>query len=153
MTTLEQRVQRLEDLEQITAVTMQLARHFDNGYHPDGAVSLFTDDGVFDGGPFGRYEGADAVRGFFAGVSEQITFARHHLATRAIDVAPDGDTATGQWYMWGTHTIGGEAMFLANTWDIRYRRLDGRWLIAEQRLDWTFLTPYEAGWVKVPMAG
>jgi ketosteroid isomerase-like protein len=153
MTTLEQRVQRLEDIEQITAVTMQLAQHFDNGYHADGVVSLFTDDGVFDGGPFGRYEGVDAVHSFFAGVSEQITFARHHLATRMIDLAPDSDTATGQWHMWGTHTIGGEAMFLANTWVIRYRKVDGRWLIADQRLEWKFLTPYGAGWVKVPMAG
>ena len=49
MPTLEQRLQRLEDLEQITEITMQLARHFDNNYHADGVVSLFTDDGVFDG--------------------------------------------------------------------------------------------------------
>ena len=153
MPTLEQRVQRLEDLEQITAVTMQLARHFDNGYHPDGVVSLFTDDGVFDGGPFGRYEGIAAIREFFAGITEQITFAKHHLATHVIDQAADGRTATGQWYMWGTHTIGGEAMFLALTWDMHYRKLDGRWLINAQRLDWQFLTPYDAGWVKTPMAG
>jgi hypothetical protein len=53
MPTLEQRVQRLEDLEQITGITMQLARHFDNSYHADGVVSLFTDDGVFDGGRSG----------------------------------------------------------------------------------------------------
>ena len=64
MPTLEQRVQRLEDLEQITEITMQLARHFDNNYHADGVVSLFTDDGVFDGGPFGRYEGLQAIHGF-----------------------------------------------------------------------------------------
>ena len=61
MPTLEQHVQRLEDLEQITEITMQLARHFDNNYHADGVVSLFTDDGVFDGGPFGRYEGLEAI--------------------------------------------------------------------------------------------
>lgn len=55
--------------------------------------------------------------------------------------------------MWGTHTIGGEPMFLALTWDMRYRNVDGRWLISSQRLDWQFLTPYDTGWVKVPMAG
>jgi hypothetical protein len=69
-----------------------------------------------------------------------------------IDLAADGRTATGQWYMWGTHTIGGEAMFLALTWDMHYRKLDGRWLVNAQRLDWQFLTPYDAGWVNTPMA-
>ena len=131
MPTLEQRVQRLEDLEQITEITMQLARHFDNNYHADGVVSLFTDDGVFDGGPFGRYEGLQAIHGFFETITEQITFAKHHLAT---------------------HTIGGEAMFLALTWDMHYRKTDGRWLISRQQLDWQFLTPYHSGWVKTPMA-
>lgn len=74
MSTVEQRLARLEDHQQITALTMQLARHFDNNYHADGVVSLFTDDGVFDGGPFGRHEGVEAIHGFFTGVSEQITF-------------------------------------------------------------------------------
>ena len=152
MPTLEQRVQRLEDIEQITEVTMQLAQHFDNNYHADGVVSLFTSDGVFDGGPFGRYEGPDAIHGFFETVSEQITFARHHLATRTVRLADGGTGATGQWYMWGTHTIGGQAMFLALTWDMHYRKSGGRWLISGQRLDWQYLTPYDAGWVKMPMA-
>ena len=152
MPTLEQRVQRLEDLEQITEVTMQLARHFDNNYHADGVVSLFTDDGVFDGGPFGRYEGLEAIHGFFQTVTEQITFAKHHLATHTIHLTGNGTDATGQWYMWGTHTIGDQAMFLALTWDMRYRKTGERWLISSQRLDWQFLTPYDSGWVKTPMA-
>jgi hypothetical protein len=145
MPTLEQRVQRLEDLEQITEITMQLARHFDNNYHADGVVSLFSDNGVFDGGPFGRHEGLEAIHGFFDTITEQITFAKHHLATRTIHLDGNGTDATGQWYMWGTHTIGGQAMFVALTWDMR-------WLISGQRLDWQFLTPYNSGWVKTPMA-
>ena len=152
MPTLEQRVQRLEDLDQITEVTMQLARHFDNSYHADGVASLFTDDGVFDGGPFGRYEGLEAIHGFFDTITEQITFAKHHLATRTIHLDGNQTDATAQWYMWGTHTIGGEAMFLALTWDMRYRKTAGRWLISQQRLDWQFLTPYQSGWVKTQMA-
>ena len=152
MPTLEQRVQRLEDLDQITEVTMQLARHFDNNYHADGVVSLFAEDGVFDGGPFGRYEGLEAIHGFFESVTEQITFAKHHLATRTIHLDGNKTDATGQWYMWGTHTIGGEAMFLALTWDMHYRKTGGHWRISNQRLDWQFLTPYRSGWVKTPMA-
>jgi hypothetical protein len=45
-----------------------------------------------------------------------------------------------------------DAMFLALTWHMHYRKQEGRWLISVQRLDWQFLTPLDAGWVKVPMA-
>jgi hypothetical protein len=34
----------------------------------------------------------------------------------------------------------GEAMFLALTWHMHYRKQDGRLLISVQRLDWQFLT-------------
>lgn len=54
--------------------------------------------------------------------------------------------------MWGTHTIGGQAMFLGLNWDTRYRKTDGHWSITHQRLDFQFLTPYDTGWAKVPMA-
>jgi hypothetical protein len=35
---------------------------------------------------------------------------------------------------------------------MHYRKTGGRWLISGQRLDWQFLTPYDSGWVKTPMA-
>jgi ketosteroid isomerase-like protein len=152
MATLEERVRTLEDIQLITDLTMEVAHQFDNGYHPDGIIALFTDDAVFDGGPFGRHEGVEAIRQFFTDISAQITFSKHHLSTHSVTVNHDDDTATGQWYMWGTHTIGGEAMFLANTWNIRYRRQAGRWLVHEHALDWQFLTPLDTGWVKTPMA-
>src|ERR1700750_3250552 len=153
MPTLEQRVQRLEDLEQITEITMRLARHFDNSYHADGVVSLFTDDGVFDGGPFGRYEGLEAIHGFFETVTEQITFSKHNPATHSIHLADNGTDATGQWYMWGTHTIGGEAMFLALTWDMHYRKTGGHWRISSPRLPRGILPPPPSPRGGTPKAG
>jgi hypothetical protein len=37
--------------------------------------------------------------------------------------------------MWRPHTIGGEAVFPALTWDMDYRKIGGRWLVSGQRLD------------------
>jgi hypothetical protein len=85
-------------------------------------------------------------------VSEQITFAKHHLATHTIDLASSGNEASALWYMWGTHTVGGRAMFLGLNWDIRYQKVDGNWLIEHQKFDFQFFTPYESGWVKEQMA-
>ena len=36
MATLEERVRRLEDVQLIADLTMELAHQFDNGYHADG---------------------------------------------------------------------------------------------------------------------
>jgi hypothetical protein len=52
---------------------------------------------------------------------------------QGLELDGNGTDATGPWYMWGTRTIGGEAMFLALTWDMRYRKTGARWLISSQR--------------------
>lgn len=57
-TTLGQRVQRLEDLEAIRALTMELAGHFDNDYDADAIVELFSEDALLDGGAFGQHHAA-----------------------------------------------------------------------------------------------
>ena len=41
-------------------------------------VPLFTQDAVWDGGRFGRYEGIDAICGFFA-ASPPIAWALHYM--------------------------------------------------------------------------
>jgi ketosteroid isomerase-like protein len=42
----------------------------DAKYDAAGICSLFTEDGVWDGGPsFGRYQGHDQIRNFFEGIS------------------------------------------------------------------------------------
>lgn len=150
--TLEQRVQRLEDVEAIRGLTMQLARHFDDDYDADAIVGLFTDEAFLDLADFGQYHGRDEIHAFYSGISEQITFSKHHIATHTIDVDPSGSRATGVFYMLATITMGGTAMYLANTWNNRYQKLDGRWLITNFGLEIQFLTPYDSGWAKVPMA-
>ena len=56
-----------------------------------------------------------------------VQLVEYNLKAAGYDVmsADDGTDATGQWYMWGTHTIGGEAMFLALNWDMHYRKTGG----------------------------
>ena len=57
--TLEQQVQRLTDIEAIKQMKSQYCYYADHGYDPDGMVSLFVEDAIWDGGDFGRYEGVD----------------------------------------------------------------------------------------------
>ena len=77
---LEARIGRLEAVEEIRVLKARYADVCDTGYDPERMAPFFTDDAVWDGGErFGRYEGLDAIRGFFAGVSSQITWALHYM--------------------------------------------------------------------------
>jgi hypothetical protein len=43
--TLEQRLARMESIEEIKQLKARYAHHLDNGYDPQGIASLFAEDG------------------------------------------------------------------------------------------------------------
>jgi len=147
---LAQRVQTLEDIEAIKRLKARYADACDRGYDADTLASLFAEEAVWDGGTFGRYEGREAIRAFFQGVSSDITFAMHYMMNPIIEV--DGDTATGEWHLFQTCTFadGNQAIFGAARYDEEYRRIDGEWQFWRLALISSFWTPYEEGWVKRP---
>jgi hypothetical protein len=149
MPTLEERVQRLEDIEDIRRLKVRYAQFCDAQYDPDGIASCFTDDAVWDGGSaFGVHHGKQAIRTFFAGVSQQITFALHYMIGHAIDIAPSGHEASGTWYLFVPATMNGRAVWMAATYDDRFRKVGGQWLFSQVKVNMAFITPYETGWVK-----
>lgn len=150
MADLERRVQHLEDIEAIKLLKARYADACDRGYDADALASLFAVDAIWDGGTFGRYEGREAIRTFFQGVSSDIPFAMHYMINPIIAV--DGDAATGKWHLFQTCTFaeGNQAIFGAARYDEEYRRIDGAWLFWRLALISSFWTPYEDGWVKRP---
>jgi SnoaL-like domain len=149
------RLARLEAAEDIRRLKARYAAVCDSGYLPDRMAPLFTEDAVWDGGErFGRYEGIEEIRGFFAGVSGQITWALHYMVAPAIDVADDLVTATGSWYLWQPCTLatddGERAVWLAGTYADRYRNEGGEWKFAEVVLACQTISPIEEGWVARP---
>ena len=94
-------VGRLAAEAAISRLKAQYARFCDDGYDSAGIASLFVADGVWDGGDlFGRADGVDAIRAHFAHASDRIPWALHFTLNPLIDVARDGRTATGSWYLW-----------------------------------------------------
>ena len=96
--TLEERVDRLESIEAIKRLKAVYCMYCDAKYDAEGICSLFTEDGVWDGGPsFGRYEGHDQIRKFFEGISGDIVFAAHLVLNPIITV--EGNKAHGRWWL------------------------------------------------------
>ena len=96
---LERRLRVLEDIEAIKKLKARYCAYCDNNYDADGIAALFTEDAVWDGGNFGRYEGREAIRTFFRGAPRIFPFAIHQVMNPIIEV--EGEQAKGQLLPWG----------------------------------------------------
>ena len=97
---IERRLRAIEDVEAIKKLKARYCVYCDEGYNAGGIAGLFTEDGVWDGGLFGCYEGRDAIRSFFQEASQMISFALHYVTNSIVEV--DGDQAQGTWYLFQT---------------------------------------------------
>ena len=150
MASIEERLARLEAIEAIKQLKAHYCALCDRDYEPDGLAACFAPDAYWDGGPFGRYEGREAIRGFFKGISGNIKFAAH-LVLNPIITVHSATTASGKWRLimpcTATNDSGAlEARWLLSEYDETYVQIDGQWLF--QRLDLTvnFYSPHLKGW-------
>src|SRR4051794_5840405 len=117
MTTLENRVRLLEDVEAIRRLKAYYAAYADAKYTDDHQrksqteidelareqASVFTDDALWDNGvgPSGILRGREAIYNNLR--LGPWKFAMHHFLSPLINV--DGDKATGRWMLWQTATL------------------------------------------------
>ena len=97
------RVAELEAREAIKELKYQYARRADDVFNKPSHASavaladLFTDDGVLDLGPFGAFEGRDALINAFENILPQGTkWSTHYMSNPSITV--EGETAQASWY-------------------------------------------------------
>jgi ketosteroid isomerase-like protein len=150
---LEARLRRLEDIEAIKQLKARYAAYCDDDYDAEGIAALFTEDGIWDGGPMGCYNGKQAIRDFFSTTNQVVPFAIHHVTNPLIEI--DGDRATGRWYLWQPCTFaeGNQGLWMAATYDDVYRRDGDAWLFEHVTITLRVLSPYEDGWARTPMIG
>jgi uncharacterized protein (TIGR02246 family) len=146
MKTIEERLQTLEDIEEIRKLKARYAAACDNNYDADAIAALFTEDAVWDGRALGKAEGRAEIRKFFSRASEYFPFAMHNVMNPIIEV--DGDRATAVWNLLQPATMarGNQAVWLAATYHDEYLRAGGAWKFARLTVHAHFLTPYNEGW-------
>ena len=150
--TIEERLQVLEDIEEIRKLKARYAAACDDNYDADAIAALFIEDAVWDGGTLGKAEGRPAIRKFFLRASEFFPYAMHNVMNPIIDI--DGDRATGVWNLLQPATMAREnqAVWLAATYHDEYVRTAGGWKFARLTVHAHFLTPYNEGWAKKQFA-
>jgi hypothetical protein len=145
MASVEERLQRLEDVEAIRRLQVRYAELCDDGFDPDAILALFTPDGVWDCGEFGRFVGEE-MRDYWKETGRTTTLSLHYMTNHVVDVDPSGNEATGRCYMFGAVTRDGAAQWMAVRYDERYRKVGGEWRFAEMKLRPAFMTPFSQSW-------
>jgi len=142
------RLQRLEDIESVKQLKARYCAFCDDNYNPQGIASLFTDDGVWDGGDLGTAEGHAAIIKFFERAPSAFSFAIHNVMNPIIEI--DGDRASGRWYLLQPlirkSRNGEDAMWLAGRYEDEYVRIGGEWKFKRLKFITHFIASYEEGW-------
>src|SRR5262249_16807094 len=142
------RLQRLEDIESIKQLKASYCAFCDDNYNPQGIASLFTDDGVWDGGDLGTAEGHAAIIKFFERAPSAFSFAIHNVMNPIIEI--DGDRASRRWYLLQPlirkSRNGEDAMWLAGRYEEEYVRIGGEWKFKRLKFITHFIASYEEGW-------
>jgi SnoaL-like domain len=113
----------------------------------EAAAQLFTEDGVWDGGPgLGRHVGRAAIAARLA--RPTLSFSRHLFVKPRIDV--DGDRARGRWdLLCPCRREDGSSWWMCGFEDDEYLRVDGVWLHQKMELTTVFLSRVDQGWEKI----
>ncbi len=159
---LEERIQRMEDVHQIQNL-MGKYSYFHTADMQEETVALWakhTPNTWVDVPSFGYYEGYEGLRRCYVGAhqsrGEEARIGgmhMHTLTTPVIEVAADGKTAKGVWISPG-HETGGppgqkpQAFWAWLKYGADFVREDGEWKLWHMRVFGIFFTPYDKGWVE-----
>jgi hypothetical protein len=141
----EARLRRLEDAHEIAQLRARYCQYLDDGRWGE-LAALFTPDGVFTGLATAR--GTAELETFFGGLQEgPLTAWWHYSANETVEI--DGDTATGETWLWQPCVVDGEAQIAAGRYRDRMTRgADGTWRFAERVVTFFYWTPLTGGWDK-----
>ena len=139
---LEQRLQRLEDIEAIRQLKADYAEACDDDHNPERIAALFLPDAVWHRLGEDPCEGHDQIKAYMRAIREsgRLRNSSHLFMNPHITI--DGDSATGHWKLVMVYTgnvPGGGTQYhrIIGSYDEQYERHAGRWMF--RRLEVTVL--------------
>jgi hypothetical protein len=144
---LQEKIRRLEDIEEIRRLAARYAELNDSGKDPDSMVELFTEDGVWENPLYGRFMGRDAMREYWIKQRGATTWSLHYLTNHIIDISPDGIHADARWYQAGAFRQAREENIFGSWYTAECVRTAKGWRFSKLSLERRFLTPAKVGWL------
>ena len=169
MATLEElqaRITRLEDIKQIEKLQRIYGYYLDYDEYQK-VVDLFSDNAEsVEIADYGVYKGKKGVKKFYlellGGKPPRVgELSIGMIMQGVVDVDSNGKTAKGRWYCMmieAKPTISIHEGELRQLWgngifENEYVKENGKWLFKKVFFFLNFRTPYEDGWLKVPVVG
>ena len=99
--TIEERLQRLEDIEAINQLIARYAKAVDHNGDPALVAPLFTEDAVWHCEGIGHWETREGIiRDIRPNCTTFMPWAIHYMTQPSVEVGPDGLSATSNHYLW-----------------------------------------------------
>ncbi len=148
---LEQRIQELEDRDQIKELTARYCWHVARG-EGEAVAALFTDDGALEvnDGSFRPVRGGEALLKFYRSAVNQPELAIPFIQNHIIEV--HGDEARGTCGIEARFSRNGESVTAAGYYEDRYRREKGAWRFVERKITFWHSVPLKQGWAEAKAA-
>jgi hypothetical protein len=157
--TIEQRLQVIEDREEIVKLQARYINLNDGGWesqgpthqHPEAVANLFVAEGLWEGPKSaGRAQGREAIAALFRNFAA-LRFIVHYVTNPLIEI--DGDVAAGEWHAIVTSTMPhGQALWTLGKYLNQYVRTAEGWKYLSLRFEAAAISPYELGWAKMQFA-
>ncbi|MCS6925449.1 MAG: nuclear transport factor 2 family protein [Candidatus Binatia bacterium] len=143
---LETQLTILQDIEAIKQLKAEYCDICDDNHNPDRIVTIFAEDGIWEGQGIGRAQGHAELRRLFQRFAELISFSQHNVFNPRIVV--NGNEAHGRWNFLGPFTFrkGNRQLWLAARYEDDYVKINGQWKFKHLRAFGRMAAPYEEGW-------
>lgn len=154
MLTLEERIQKLEDIRACEQLQYQYEYFLDHGYQGEGIASLFTQDGLWEiKGCGGTAQGHEAIKAHASRLGKAIPWGQHNMMAPMVEISEDGQSATGSFCLVCLLTMTDDkgkddAYVLVGKYKNKYVKVDGKWYFQELTGLIEKTAPWEKGWVK-----
>lgn len=155
---IEQRLNKLEDLEAIKKLKYTYALSLDEGYDGDKVAELFVTDGLWSiSGVGGTAKGKEGIRQHTNNLGRDIKWGQHNIFAPVIEISPDGLSALGKFNLICLLTMvtpedpnKNEAYILSGKYKDKFVKIDGKWYFEELTGSIEQSSPWSEGWVKQP---
>ena len=130
----EDRITRLEDVEEIRRLTIRYANAADRRNDPRVMRELFSEDAVWESKGFGVFRGrAQILAGLREIAATRVSHTLHYMIAPLVDVASDRRSARASWRLWELAHLRNETGSKFNPvmgggdYTCRLVQMDGKW--------------------------
>ncbi|KRB49122.1 hypothetical protein ASE04_18230 [Rhizobium sp. Root708] len=151
-----QRLQRLEDIEQIRTLKARYAEALDNRFNGDQVSALFAEDATWQvGEDQAAQTGRAEIKQLCVNLAKQISWSIHYFIPSVIEIGEDGVTAKASFYILDFQTLKNddgedEAYMFVGTFNDTFTKIDGSWYFQSINGKIDVVTPWTESWVNKP---